>query len=48
MGIDVVLLKRLKKNLKQLTNTRQQHKTHYKIWDIAMYVIISNFANISD
>lgn len=48
MDIDVVLLKRLKENLKQLTDTRQQHKTHYKICDIAMYVIISSFSNISD
>lgn len=46
--IDVVILKRLKEQLKALTDPRQKSKTHYKIWDIAMYVIIANFANNYD
>lgn len=46
--IDVVILKRLKEQLKSLTDSRQKGKVHYKIWDIAMYVILANFANNYD
>lgn len=46
--IEPVILKRLKEELKKLTDTRQKCKTHYKIWDVAMYVIIANFANNYD
>lgn len=46
--IEPVILKRLKEKLKDLTDSRQKGKTHYKIWDVAMYVIIANFANNYD
>ena len=44
--IDIPILKKLKENLKQLSDTRQQSKISYKIWDVVMWVILCNFANI--
>lgn len=46
--IDIPILKKLKENLKQLSDTRQQSKISYKIWDVVMCVILCNFANIYD
>ena len=48
LDIDVAILKRLKENLKSITDTRQQGKITYKIWDIIICVIISNFAEVYD
>lgn len=48
LDIDVAILKRLKEQLKQLSDPRQSSKTSYKIWDVVMYVIISSFANNFD
>lgn len=46
--IDVVILTRLKENLKNLTDSRQQAKTTYKIWDIVICTVLANLTNISD
>ncbi len=46
--IDVTILKQLKENLKNLTDSRQQSKISYKIWDIVICVILANLTNISD
>lgn len=46
--IDIAVLKQLKENLKCLTDSRQQSKISYKIWDIVICVILSNLTNISD
>lgn len=46
--IDVAILKQLKENLKKLTDSRQQSKIVYKIWDIVICVILANLTNISD
>ena len=37
LDIDTVILKRLKENLKDLTDSRQQSKITYKIWDVNIY-----------
>lgn len=47
-NIDVVILKRLKENLKNLADSRQKAKITYKIWDIVICVILANLTNISD
>ena len=44
--IDTVVLKKLKNNMKYLTDSRQKNKKVYKIWDIAVCVILANFAGI--
>lgn len=46
--IDTTILKQLKENLKLVTDTRQQSKISYKIWDIIICVIVANFADIYD
>lgn len=46
--IDIAILKRLKESLKKLTDTRQQSKTTYKIWDMVVCVILANLTSISD
>lgn len=46
--IETAVLKEFKECLKELTDTRQQSKISYKIWDVAMYVILANFADIYD
>lgn len=46
--IDVSVLKELKENLKELTDSRQKSKVLYKIWDIVICVILANLTNISD
>lgn len=46
--IDVAILKSLKENLKALTDSRQQSKIQYKIWDIIICTILANLTNISD
>ena len=38
---NVTVLKRLKEAMKDLTDSRQQGKINYKIWDIVVCVIIS-------
>ena len=48
LDIDVAILKRLKENLKSITDKRQQGKITYKIWDVIICVIISNFAEVYD
>ena len=48
LEIDTAILKRLKERLKSLKDTRQQGKIHYKIWDVVICVIISNFAEVYD
>ena len=48
LDIDTVILKRLKENLKDLTDSRQQSKITYKIWDVIVCTIISNFAEVYD
>ena len=48
LDIDVAILKRLKERLKTITDTRQQWKITYKIWDVIICVIISNFAEVYD
>lgn len=47
-NIDVAILKQLKESLKKLTDTRQQKKISYKIWDIVICVVLANLTNISD
>lgn len=44
--IDTVVLKKLKNNMKSLTDSRQKNKRIYKIWDIAVCVILADFAGI--
>lgn len=46
--IDITVLKKLKDNLKSLTDSRQQAKISYKIWDIVICVVLANLTNISD
>lgn len=46
--IDSAVLKEFKECLKNLTDSRQQSKISYKIWDVAMYVILANFSDIYD
>lgn len=46
--IPTAVLKELKESLKNLSDSRQKWKTSYKIWDIAMYVILANFSNVYD
>ena len=48
LDIDIIILKRLKEQLKLLSDPRQSSKISYKIWDVVMYVIISSFANNFD
>lgn len=48
LDIDTAILKRLKENLKDLTDSRQQSKITYKIWDVIVCTIISNFAEVYD
>ena len=48
LDIDVAILKRLKERLKTITDTRQRWKITYKIWDVIICVIISNFAEVYD
>lgn len=42
--IDIEILKRLKNKLVMLTDSRQKNKTHYKIWDIVMCVVLASFS----
>lgn len=46
--IDTAILKKLKENLKSMTDTRQQSKIVYKMWDIVICVIVANFADVYD
>ena len=46
--IEIEVLKKLKEDLKQLTDSRQKSKILYKIWDIVICVILANLTNISD
>ena len=46
--IDIAILKALKERLKKLTDTRQQSKISYKIWDIIVCVILANLTAITD
>ena len=46
--IDIAILKQLKEKLKELTDSRQQSKISYKIWDIIICVILANLTNIND
>lgn len=46
--IDTAILKQLKENLKSITDTRQQSKIVYKIWDIVICTIVADFADIYD
>lgn len=46
--IDTAILKKLKENLKLITDTRQQSKIVYKIWDIVICTIVADFADIYD
>ncbi len=47
--IEPAVLKELKESLKYyITDTRQKGKITYKIWDVIMYVILANFADIYD
>lgn len=46
--IDIAVLKQLKENLKKLTDTRQQSKISYKMWDIIVCVILANLTAITD
>lgn len=46
--IPTTVLKELKESLKNLSDSRQKWKTSYKIWDIAMYVILAVFSNVYD
>ena len=43
--IDKTVLKKLKEDLKELTDSRQKGKKIYKIWDIVMCVILASFSN---
>ena len=45
--IDVAVLKKLKDSMKSLTDSRQNSKKVYKIWDIVVCVILADFAGIS-
>ncbi len=44
--IEPTVLKKLKEELKQITDKRQQSKVCYKVWDILCYVIFSSLAGI--
>ena len=44
--IEPTVLKKLKEELKSITDKRQKSKTCYKIWDILCYVIFSSLAGI--
>lgn len=46
--IDITILKSLKEKLKKITDTRQQSKISYKIWDIIVCVILANLTAITD
>ena len=46
--IDIAILKALKEKLKKITDTRQQSKISYKIWDIIVCVILANLTAITD
>ena len=46
--IDIAILKSLKEKLKKITDTRQQSKISYKIWDIIVCVILANLTAITD
>ena len=48
IDVDTTIIKNLKENLKNITDTRQQHKITYKLWDIVVCVIIADFADIYD
>ncbi len=44
--IEPTVLKKLKEELKQITDRRQKTKTKYKMWDILCYVIFSSLAGV--
>lgn len=44
--IEPTVLRKLKEELKKITDKRQKSKTKYKIWDILCYVIFSTLAGI--
>lgn len=46
--LDIAILSKLKNRLKELTDTRQQSKISYKLWDIIICVILANLTNIND
>ena len=46
--IDVMELKKIRNRARLITDTRIKKKTTYKIWDIIICVIISNFAEVYD
>ena len=46
--IDIAILKSLKEKLKKITDTRQQSKISYKIWDIIVCGILANLTAITD
>lgn len=44
--IEPTVLKKLKEELKQVTDKRQKSKTKYKMWDILCYVIFASFSGV--
>ena len=46
--IEITVLKDLKETFKDLKDTRQKSKTHYKIWDIVCYVIFAQMSGAED
>ena len=42
------ILKKLKESMKELTDSRQQIKTRYKMWDIVTCVVISSLCGMRD
>ena len=49
LEVKTKILKDLKERLKVgITDVRQSYKTHYKIWDILVCVIIANFSDVYD
>ncbi len=46
--IETTVLKDLKETFKELKDTRQKSKTHYKIWDIVCYVIFAQMSGAED
>lgn len=46
--IEITVLKKLRESFKDLKDTRQKSKTHYKIWDIVCYVIFAQMSGAED
>lgn len=48
LDVDTVILKRLKEELKSITDKRPKNKITYKIWDVIICIIIANFSSVYD